>query len=458
MLTFRELADAWERRRERVAPITKATKVRARAIVREIGDMPLDADQERWLDWIGSHRAKGSAPSTITGRLVTALSIARQARIFLRDKIDPQRVPVEIIEQARDYARIVKASGPSRTRHRSATPEELNALIRAAQNRRGHIRLEVLIPFAVATALRRSEMLKVTWGDFDRNTATLMIRRRKDPRRGAQIVMLPGQLDEAAPIPGVIIQVRAPPVIIQPVSLLDRIHRPGGLASRAAMNSDDFFAHHRHPAPIWSSTVSPALRLSGPPSAISAEASAFRPAAVPSQTAASFPFVAAQAVKHSVVIKIIGINRILVSRYAWSCFACASERPADRPLSHAKPIPARATIFPIRLVSRILSSVAFGTPCGSGAGMLVRPRASITDRSMTPISQIRTCRVPRGRSTFHVPKIRAGTMSAKRQIRSRAVVSASPRILRSSPHRSSVAVPLSYLWQAPENHEGNRWA
>lgn len=183
MQNFRDLAAAWENRREKVAPITTATRDRKSSLIRDIGSLPLDAPLDDYLSWIARLQERGSAPSTIAGQITTALAIARQARIFLRDQIAPDRVPVETLEQVRDYARIVKASGPSRARHRSATAKELHCLIRAAQERRGTIRLELIIPFAVATALRRSELMRITWADYDHATSTLMVRKRKNPRQ-----------------------------------------------------------------------------------------------------------------------------------------------------------------------------------------------------------------------------------------------------------------------------------
>lgn len=183
MQNFRDLAAAWESRREKVAPITRSTRDRKSSLIREIGSLPLDASLDHYLSWIARLQARGQAPSTIAGQITTALAIARQARIFLRDQIPPDQVPVETLEQVRDYARIVKASGPSRARHRSASSKELFSLVRAAQERRGKIRLEVLIPFAVATALRRSEIMRITWGDYDQATSTLLVRKRKNPNQ-----------------------------------------------------------------------------------------------------------------------------------------------------------------------------------------------------------------------------------------------------------------------------------
>lgn len=182
MMTFRDLVNALDRRRAKLAPLTPATRYRVAAVLREIGSLPLNADVDDFLDWIGRLQAKNAAPATVSGQIVTALALAREARSVLRDKIPPHDVPVEQLEIVRDFARKHHVSGPSQPRHRSATSTEIHALITAAQARRGDIRMELIIPFAIATALRRSEICRITWGDFDPKTSTLLVRRRKHPK------------------------------------------------------------------------------------------------------------------------------------------------------------------------------------------------------------------------------------------------------------------------------------
>ncbi|MDS9470292.1 tyrosine-type recombinase/integrase, partial [Paracoccus sp. MBLB3053] len=182
MKTFRDLVTALERRRAKLAPISPATRYRTAAVLREIGSLSLTADVDDYLDWIARLQAKSAAPATVSGRIVTALGIAREARAVLRDKIPPHQVPVEQLEIVRDFARRHHVSGPSQPRHRAATPSEIHTLIRAAQERRGEIRMELIIPFAIATALRRSEICRITWADFDPVTSTLLVRRRKHPK------------------------------------------------------------------------------------------------------------------------------------------------------------------------------------------------------------------------------------------------------------------------------------
>jgi integrase len=182
MKNFRDLAKAWEARRALIAPITPATRRRVETLNRQIGTVPLDAQLDRYLRWLGEMRARNSAPATVAGQLTTALMIARQSRVLLRDRINPDRIPVETLIDLRESAKMAKATGRSRPRHRSATPAELNALMSAAMDRPGEIRFEQVIPFAVATALRRSELLRITWGDLDLERSTLIIRKRKNPK------------------------------------------------------------------------------------------------------------------------------------------------------------------------------------------------------------------------------------------------------------------------------------
>ncbi len=191
MQTFRELACAWQTRRAIIKPLTPATEARVRFVLEDVGRFRLDARYEKWLAWLAGMKARDLAPSTIAGRLGVARKICRDARWRLDDLIDPAQVPLDHLERLSREAWDDGIAGTSACRHRSATAEELNRLIATAQDTPGEIRFETLIPFAIATGLRRSELLRITWADVDFSRAILTVRDRKDPRNSRRTDRVP---------------------------------------------------------------------------------------------------------------------------------------------------------------------------------------------------------------------------------------------------------------------------
>ncbi|WP_017222849.1 site-specific integrase [Moritella dasanensis] len=76
--------------------------------------------------------------------------------------------------------------GRSDKRDRRPTPQELElaleGLHRRQSHRASHIPLVDIFHISISTCMRLGEITRVTWDDFDENTATLTIRDRKDPR------------------------------------------------------------------------------------------------------------------------------------------------------------------------------------------------------------------------------------------------------------------------------------
>ena len=89
--------------------------------------------------------------------------------------------------QQADLARIALRRlgliGRSNERDRRPTQQELDRLINYFDNYEAiTMPMSRIIKFAVATAMRQSEICNITWEDFDTRTRCVIVRDRKDPR------------------------------------------------------------------------------------------------------------------------------------------------------------------------------------------------------------------------------------------------------------------------------------
>ena len=86
--------------------------------------------------------------------------------------------------RARKALRRLGVVGDSQERDRRPTQAELDAVIRHLEgNSRQLIPAGHIVRFAVATAMRQSEICRIRWVDVDERRRTVVVRDRKDPRK-----------------------------------------------------------------------------------------------------------------------------------------------------------------------------------------------------------------------------------------------------------------------------------
>ncbi len=92
--------------------------------------------------------------------------------------------PVEPINLARIALGRLGLVGKGNERDRRPAQDELDRLIENCEaSERKKIPVGRIVRFAVATAMRQDEIMRVEWKDFDAKSRMLLIRDRKDPRR-----------------------------------------------------------------------------------------------------------------------------------------------------------------------------------------------------------------------------------------------------------------------------------
>lgn len=92
--------------------------------------------------------------------------------------------PIEPINLARIALGRLGLVGKGGERDRRPTQDELERIIIGFEaNERQQIPVGRIVRFAVATAMRQDEIVRVEWRDFDAESRMLLIRDRKDPRK-----------------------------------------------------------------------------------------------------------------------------------------------------------------------------------------------------------------------------------------------------------------------------------
>lgn len=133
---------------------------------------------------IGRMSAKEPVTSqTAVGDLLYAASVMRHA------KREGWTVEAEAPAQARSQLRDEGLRVVSRTRDRRISDDELRRLLAACDEVETALPLGDIVRFALATAMRRGEILALRWGDINGRVA--MVRGRKHPRDRERVDEVP---------------------------------------------------------------------------------------------------------------------------------------------------------------------------------------------------------------------------------------------------------------------------
>jgi len=87
-----------------------------------------------------------------------------------------------VVADARPLLAHLGLIGGGGRRERRPTEDELTAIVAHLTAKRGQLYADVVL-FAVATAMRRSEIARIRWPDVDEAKRLVLVRGRKDPRR-----------------------------------------------------------------------------------------------------------------------------------------------------------------------------------------------------------------------------------------------------------------------------------
>jgi integrase len=93
------------------------------------------------------------------------------------------KVNTEAVRLARIALRRMGAIGRGQERDRRPTQDELDTLFaRFTSNQRNTLPMSEIVRFAIATAMRLDEIVRIEWRQLDARTRTILVENRKDPR------------------------------------------------------------------------------------------------------------------------------------------------------------------------------------------------------------------------------------------------------------------------------------
>lgn len=142
----------------------------------------LEAGMGRWVlanltpkklaSWASTRMEEGAGPATIGMEVSKLGTVVRHASTWLRTPLP------DVVAPARPMLEYSGLIGPSKSRDRRPTAEELAGLFGVADPLMGDI-----MAVAILTTMRRGEICRIRWPDLDRGRRLVMIRDRKHPRR-----------------------------------------------------------------------------------------------------------------------------------------------------------------------------------------------------------------------------------------------------------------------------------
>ena len=146
----------------------------------DIGHLRLNQiERERIIEFARDRRSEGAGPVTI------AMDISYLKTIMLHaTAVHGVPLQVEQVDLARVALFRLGLVGKGRERDRRPTQEEeLDQLIAHFEsNERLKSPMARIVKFAIATAMRQSEICSIEWSDIDERKRTVLVRDRKDPR------------------------------------------------------------------------------------------------------------------------------------------------------------------------------------------------------------------------------------------------------------------------------------
>lgn len=179
-LTFADLVDEYQLHTNKGGR-TKQQAVRA---IREaLGVFRLsELSTPVFMNYVRQRASSGAGPATIGTDLAFVSSLIRHGSA-LKGAHEAAAPALAALNAARFSCRHAGLVGPSQERTRRPTDEELRKLKSRFATWRGKTPMWEIISFAVATAMRLSEICRITWGDIDETDRTVVIRDRKHPNQ-----------------------------------------------------------------------------------------------------------------------------------------------------------------------------------------------------------------------------------------------------------------------------------
>lgn len=175
-LTVRELFEEYEVATRGIRACSASKLYSFRVVADALGDVPVQAlTKDHVIQFATVRRAAGAAPPTIA----IDLSIFVEAVATMRDIKGYPISPTAILD-ARSVLHRLGVVGKAKERKRRVSDDELAAIVERGAGSQS-IDWNALAWFALASAMRLSEITSLRWADLRPDDRLVMVRDRKDP-------------------------------------------------------------------------------------------------------------------------------------------------------------------------------------------------------------------------------------------------------------------------------------
>lgn len=123
-----------------------------------------------------ARKEEGAGPYTVNMDIGKLSTVMRLAGVHLKLRLH------DVVGEARPLLSHMALIGGGGKRERRPDDDELVRIVGWLAQNKGQVYADV-VRFAVATALRRGEIVRLQWADLDREKRLLLVRDRKDPRQ-----------------------------------------------------------------------------------------------------------------------------------------------------------------------------------------------------------------------------------------------------------------------------------
>lgn len=176
-----DLIDTYRKLREKKRPIRDDGNEHymLKALERLMGGLDVSRlDTSDILAFANARADEGAGPYTVNMDISKLGTVLRLAGATMKLTLP------DVVGQARPVLKHAALIGGGGKRERRPTEDELVRLIEWLAVNKGQLYADV-VRFAVATAMRRSEMTRLRWSDVDEEKKLVLVRNRKDPRKKA---------------------------------------------------------------------------------------------------------------------------------------------------------------------------------------------------------------------------------------------------------------------------------
>lgn len=175
VLTVRDLLQSYRELRDRSRPIadTSNEHYMLRHLEHGLGERRVSAlSTQDLVGFCQMRKEEGAGPYTINMEISKLGTALRYAGAFLKISLP------DAVGQARPLLNHLGLIGGGGKRERRPTEDEILRLLEQLKQPYADI-----VRFGIATAMRRGEIVKLTWDDLDEKKKLILVRDRKDPRK-----------------------------------------------------------------------------------------------------------------------------------------------------------------------------------------------------------------------------------------------------------------------------------